>query len=599
MAGFKPNIQKLPKQPPSQIDRINRFKGINVSVDPTQLEFNESPDMLNMTLDTEGALDKRTGYAKLFATALVGTVHTIAQYRKTDGTTVNLLHAGTKLYTFLLDGSQPIEIYSGLANAKSNFFYMTGKCYIQDGTNYLEYDGTTVAEPTPYIPTMFISTPPAGGGTASEDFNLLGKKFKQSFSGNGTATVYQLALSGLDVALVTAVVNGINKTETTDFTVNRTLGTVTFTVAPTTGVPNNVVITAEKTVAGMKAKITSCRYAKLFGGTNDTRVFVWSGNDNILYRSDVYRPNYFPENAFQKVGSDAEKIQAIAIQYDSAVIEKENSKWSLRYELDSTGKAIFPIRPINDTVGCVATLSSQIIENNPVTLTRNGVYVLTGGNVRDERNVEHLSQRIDKLLLAESNLQNAITIDFDKKYMIALNGNVYVWDYRLNEWYPWDNVSATCFFEIDSRLYFGDALGNVYYFKKPTETLAYRDDTQAIIWRWYGKNMAFGTDERRKLIEKIFISIKPASATSAELYYITDQVISGLVATFQMNLFDFTNMNFGNFSFVISQFPQVTMTKIKAKKVVYFQPYLKGSQIDESFGLLSMNIAYSQQSMVK
>ncbi|KIL35868.1 hypothetical protein SD71_10785 [Cohnella kolymensis] len=581
---------------PSQIDRINRFKGINVSVDPTQLEYNESPSMLNMTLDTEGALDKRTGYAKLFPTALGGTVWSAFDYRKSDGTTEHLLHAGTNLYRMPVDGTQPTSIYASLANSRSNMFAMAGKVYIQDGTNYLEYDGTTVKEPDPYIPTLFISTPPAGGGTAFEDFNLLGTKFKQSFSGDGTATVFQLALSGLDATPVTAVVGVTTINEGSGLTVDRTLGKVTFTTAPATGTPNNVVITASKTTAGMKQKITACKNARLYGGTNDTRVFMWS--KNILYRSDVYRPNYFPENAFQKVGGD-DDIQNMVIQYDTAVIEKEFSKWSLRYEQDSTGKALFPIRPINDTVGCIAPLSSQIVENAPVSLTRNGVYTLAGGNVRDERNVSQISKRIDKLLLAEPNLKDAISIDFDQKYMIFLNGNVYVWDYRLNEWYPWDNFPATSVWEIDSRLYFGDVAGNVYYLKKLGENAAYRDNTQAIIWHWYGKQNAFGMDERRKLVEKVEVTIKPDSATSAEMYYITDQTQSPLVARLKMNMFDFNNFNFGEFTFLVNNFPQSTMTKIKAKKIVYFQLYFKGQEIDESLGLLSISIIYSPQSLVK
>jgi hypothetical protein len=602
---MKPAVFKVPRAREPKIDRINRFKGVNKSVDPTQLDHNESPDMMNMVLDTEEALDKRTGYALLFPTPLVGKIHTIHQYRKADGTEVNLLHCGTKLYTFLLDGTQPTEIYTGLADSKSNFFNFTDKCYIQDGINYLEYDGTTVQEPIPYIPTLFISTPPAGGGTAFEDFNLLGTKFKQSFSGDGAAVDFQLALDNLDATTVTATVNTITKVEGTDFTVNRTTGVVTFSVAPSTGTPNNVVITAAKTVAGAKAKITSCKMNRLFGGTNDTKVFFWTGKDNILRRSDTYRPNYFPENAFQKVGADAEVIQNLVLQYDSCVIEKEFSKHIMRYEFDTI--ASFPVRPINDTVGCIAPYSSQIIENNPVTLTKNGVYLLRGGSVRDERNVSHQSNRVDKLLLSEPNLKDAITIDHDNKYFIVLNGNVYVWDYlqphnhptEIGQWVLWNNINATCLYEIGTRIYFGNANGQVCYFKKDGEQLAYRDIDQAIIWHWYGKNFAMGMDERRKLIEKLFVSIKPDSATSGELYYITDQVASDMIAKIEMNLFDYSNVNYANFSYLISQFPQVTMTKIKAKKIVYFQPYFKGQEIDESFGLLSLNIAWQPQSMVK
>jgi hypothetical protein len=592
----KPVTFKVPRMKEPKIDRINRFKGINVSVDPTQLERNESPDMMNMVLDTEGALDKRTGYALLFPTPLVGKVHTIHQYRKADGTEVNLLHCGTKLYTFLLDGTQPTEIYSGLADSKSNFFNFTDKCFIQDGTNYLEYDGTTVQEPVPYIPTLFISTPPAGGGTAFEDFNLLGTKFSQKFSGDGAAVDFQLALDNLDATTVTATVNGITKVEGTDFTVNRTTGVVTFSVAPSTGTPNNVVITAAKTVAGAKAKITSCKMNRLFGGTNDTRVFIWTGKDNILRRSDTYRPNYFPENAFQRVGGDAEVIQNLVLQYDSCVIEKRRSKWIMRYEFDTVAK--FPVRPINDTVGCIAPYSSQIIENNPVTLTRNGIYILRGGSVRDERNATHQSSRVDKLLLAEPNPQNAITIDHDSKYFIMLNGNVYVWDYlqphnhptEIGQWVLWDNINATCLIEIGTRLYFGDANGNVCYFKTEDEELAYRDIDSEINAYWKSKTMSFKADERYKTIRRVFTTIKPSERTSVQVYYLDDQGIKTLIDTVNMSRFSYAFYDYERFTYLFSEFPQVSTAKPKIKKITHFQIMYENNVLDESLGLLNIGI---------
>jgi hypothetical protein len=46
--------------------RIEPFKGINLAVTPTQIDQSQSPDMLNMNIDERGALNKRTGYERLF-----------------------------------------------------------------------------------------------------------------------------------------------------------------------------------------------------------------------------------------------------------------------------------------------------------------------------------------------------------------------------------------------------------------------------------------------------------------------------------------------------------------------------------------------------
>lgn len=64
-----------------------------------------------------------------------------------------------------------------------------------DGASLLVYDGVNVTQPTPYIPTLTVSNEPLGGGTPYEDFNLIGKGFKESFSerwyGNGVPTVLE------------------------------------------------------------------------------------------------------------------------------------------------------------------------------------------------------------------------------------------------------------------------------------------------------------------------------------------------------------------------------------------------------------------------
>jgi hypothetical protein len=598
---MKPVLQRVPKQPQNNMERIIRFKGINTSTTATQLAYNETPDMLNMVLDSEGRPDKRFGYERIYATSLgAGKINGLFQYRKSNGTLELLKHHTTKFYRHI-PGSQPTEIFAGLANNKSKGFSFGSLFYLLDGTNYLQYDGTTMQTVIPYVSTLVISTPPAGGGTALEDFNLIGKAFIQKFSGDGTATNYQLALDNLDATLLDVTVDGTTLVEGTDFTVNRTTGVVTFVTAPSNGT-NNVIIQAEKTVAGMADKIRKAVGFKIFGGTNDTRVFVWK-EDNILYRTDVNRANYFPENAFQRVGNDATKITGIRTQYDTAVIEKEFSKWGMTYD-NSSGTPLFPVRPINDVIGCIAPDSLQLIDNSPVSLSKKGVYGLTGGVVRDERNVTHLSYNVDKNnefvtgLLSEANLENAISIDFDKKYFLALNGRVFIMDYDkrspenpVGEWLIWNNIPASCFLEYEGRLYFGDSEnGLVYEFKKRGDSGAHNDDGAIIEGYWKSRVTNFGLDERLKTVPKVFFSIKPDTVTSADLYYINENGGSSLVNTVNMSLYSYTYFDYARFTYVTSNLPQVTRTKVKAKKIIYFQLMIKNDKLNESLGILSVNI---------
>lgn len=603
---------------------INDFLGIDLNNDPTVIDNRRAVDMLNMIPDSSGILNKRTGYSKVYTNA-IGTnkpIRGLFLYRKTDGTEVRILSCNQKLYTWDDTGNAPVEIYSGVADADMNSFQMNGKIYFQDGTNYLQYDGTTVTAPTPYIPTLTKGRAPTGGGSAFEQFNLLGAGFKDSFSSTGVATVYTLSLTGLDATAVTCTINGVAKTEGTHFTVNRTAGTIDFSGgtsphgAPAAGT-DNVIITAYKTISGYADRIKKCRFNAIFGGANDTRVFV-SGNPdsswwNVDWRSGLSDPTYFPDNGFVKIGKDSEKITGYSKQFDYLIIFKEDSTWTRTYSTDSTGLAIFPLKPLSDSIGCIATKSIAIINNNPIILSKKGVFMLQSGQVRDERNYIHQSFRVDPRLLEESNLENAVAIDFNNKYHLAINGNVYVLDYRnmtepdqnnmygsTGEWYPWNNVDTFCFFEYNNYLYFGSStIGMVYKFKKENDTNAYQDVDSAIECYWYSKNFSMDSHRYKKNVDKVFITLQPDNKTSADLYYISDMLRSDLIDTIGQYLFSYTQFNYTHFNYLTNRFPQTERNKIKAKKIIYFQIILKNNNLAESMGIQAIEIHYSYVSEVK
>lgn len=576
---------------------IEPFKGINLSVTPTQIDQSQSPEMLNVHIDERGALNKRTGYERVFPNSLgIGAVNGLFEYLKTDGTTILLLAHGTKLYT-QSGNEQPVEIYEGLENQRVNFFTMNNRCYLLDGAHYLMYDGETVQEIDPYIPTISISKEPTGGGTSYEDFNLLGAGFKDSFSTLGEDTVFQLSLTELDETAVEATVNGVEKVEGTDFNVDRTAGRVTFNTAPPKGT-NNVIITAFKAQEGFSERIKKCRFHVLFGGANDTRVFV-SGNKDIpdhVWASELYNPAYFPENRFYKF---PDRVMGFAKQYDYLVVERANGKHVISFEL-AEGMSSFPSRPINNQVGCIASNSIQIIENNPVSLSKEGVYMLVASTIRDERNVQRVSENIDTKLLAEPNLDKAISIDYDKKYWLAVNGNVYVYDYSIGEWFPYDNIHVKCFIERNGELWFGSSKeGLLYRFRGSTEVKPYNDDGLPINAYWKSKYFTFEADNRKKMVEKIFYSLKPMTRASADVYYKSDKKSSDLLKTTRVDILDFRDVDFNYFSFLFTTFPQVKMVKIKAKKITHFQLSLENNKNNEGLGILSLGIKFRYQSEVK
>jgi hypothetical protein len=586
--------------------RLEPFRGMDVS--GTQIDNHHSSDMLNFNIDDKGSLNKRTGYARVFPTSLgVGKINGIYEFVKGDGTSVFIIAWGTNLYT-QSGNAQPVSIYTGLQNQKVNFFTMSNKCYIMDGVHLLVYDGVTVSTVTPYIPTIQISKPPAGGGSANEDFNLLGNKFKDSFSSDGTATVYQLSLNGLDATPVTATVGTTTIAEGSGLTVDRTNGKVTFTSSQVGGT-NNVIITAGKTVSGYPERIKSCSLSVGFGGSNDSRIFI-TGNPSMgeyVFKSGLFDPGYWPENGFYKFN---EKVMGFSKQYDYLIIERLNGKHLISFQITDTGVVSFPSKPINDKVGTIASGSIQIIENNPVSLSQDGVYMITASNVRDERNVTHISQSIDRKLLLETSLSNVVSVDFDKKYWLAVNNKVYILDYTqkspvnpIGEWFVYDNIPASCFLEMGGFLYFGSSTdGIVYRFKKEYEGTAFNDDGVAINAYWTSKLITFDRDDMKKYVNSLYFSLKPASKTSVDLFYSSDKKENMSINTgnpIQFNLFDFGNIDFANFTFYTSTFPKEVVAKVKATQITHFQLTIKNDKLDESLAILSLGIDYRYQSKVR
>ena len=94
-------------------------------------------------------------------------------------------------------------------NIRSNFNKLNNKLYINDGKNYLTYNGDAVKKienDNPYIPRTSISRKAGGkgGGELLEDVNVLQPKRINSFVGDGTSKEYYLDAQNIDNSTVVA-----------------------------------------------------------------------------------------------------------------------------------------------------------------------------------------------------------------------------------------------------------------------------------------------------------------------------------------------------------------------------------------------------------
>ena len=582
--------------------------GLNYKDNPSLIKPSQSPEMQNVRL-RDSTISKRPGYKRLYPTSLgTGQVNGIGTYRKANGTTYRLICHSTNIYT-QSGSSQPVLLKSGIANARAAFFTLSDNFFILNGVNFLVYDGSTCVDVIGYNPTVLLGRSPSGSpnaGTVSERFNLLSAGFIISFSADGTSTAYTLPYASLDATTMTAVVNGTTMTEGSGFTVDRTTGVVTFSVAPTTGT-DNVKITAYKASLTHPEYIKNCTIAEVYGGKTSATVFV-SGNPNFpdqvwhsrLYGSN-YNADYFPDDAWQKVPGN---VAGLAHIFDLLYISHSKGHGYLSY-VDGTTYPTFPYADINLEKGSDIPGSIQEVDNTVVCASSvNGVLqVLSNTTVNNRLSVNDVSTIIDKAgverldlgLLRQSNLTTVVSYNFDNYYGLCVNNVCYVWDYKSNAWLYDTNIPASCFTVFDNYLCFGsNTTGLVYQFDP---TIA--NDDGVAIDAWYTtREEDAGTPTRIKVINRLDLTAKPLNRGSVELSFLSRQSNGVVALNMQTSAFSYTGFSYVNFTYSTSFFP-VVKRKRMSKRANYFQIKFRNNLLDEGMSVISLRIEYDQGSEMR
>lgn len=596
-------VSRSRRTPPTS---INKFLGLNMDITgETQLNVGESPYMVNFQITENYKLKKVNGYTQLFDNIAARPIQ--GMWRgKINGAYHFLYACDGKLYKY--DNGINTELGT-LTDAKTFFFAFNDKVYILNGVEYKYWDGVDFLPVAGYRPLIAINTPPAGGGTLYEQINVLTGAKRQTFSPDETVKAYQLAETNID-SIDYVKVNGELKTITTDYTVDLANGKVNFVTAPETGNPGSIEIGWTKGT-GQRDLILKCRAALLYGGANDTRVFMWGNGDykNRRFYSGladgVPSAEYFPANYWSDVGSDEFEITDIVKQFDRQIIFTENKAYYSYFEMIGDEVA-FPVYPLNDVKGNKAFNQARIVLNNPYTIME-GVYEWLTTSVRDERNVRYMSKRVQPAL-DEVDLTAAITYDHEVngEYWLSIANNVYIYNYRNDTWYYYQfSHNITSFISINDVLYFGTDNGQIMKFDA-----AVRDfNGQAITAIWEMSFYDFNAEYILKYVNQMWISLKPDTKSSLDVFWQTDKdpnyisfldfneidfsnfTFSTPSSTIGYNLLDYGKINYRRWTYNTDNSPQPFGIKLKAKKFTYFKIILYNDDIYDSSTVLSINIA--------
>lgn len=574
----------LPKQKTINPITIDKFLGLNLSnTGDTQIKLGESGNMNNFYITNDFKLRKMYGYKSFYdfetpikgmASVVLNKIHYLLV--ATDG----------KLYYFLSDELDNEEDWDELeaheigtiGTGDCSFFTFDNKVYMLCNGYYSSWDGTTLTlfnGTNGYVPKVFISAPPAGGGTEFEQLNLLNICRRMTFNADGTSTVYHLPEKNIYAYKV--LVNGVEKTSVTDYSVQSTDGTVTFVTAPSQGM-DNVEIYWRKLSLDWESYflVTKNNFGTVFGGDVDTRIFLYGNPDNknkIIYsgvtEDGIPSAEYFPTFNQLDVGPKNFAVTDLTRQYDRLLVTTNKPEAyylalsTIQLDEDTTTTSIQTF-PLNEVHGNIAMGQGQVLNNDPVTIENGKIIKWKATNVRDERNMSDISQKI-KLDLININLVNAKTLDHqsENQYWLGIGNKVYIYNY-FNDTYSRITLADDLEYlaDLDGVVYMATQQGKLMRFGEEFDDF----DGTTINARWEMDFYDFGTPYLRKTMKKLWVLMQPQAKASCEVGYISNKNESPVKKEIKYSLVFFNDVDFSDFSFQVSNNPQPFRLKLKAKK---------------------------------
>ena len=601
--------------------KAGSFLGIDLRNSPANVDMNRSPMCVNMIRDTIGTNRKRHGYETVASLdGKVNGFHTL----KTPKVEKHLIHAGEKFYEYNPEDDAVKEVHQGANDHFSQSRQINSKLYIIDGLDILVYDGEEVksASEIAYVPTWNIAKSHEGGGVTLEPLNLLTPKRTERFMGDDTHLIFQLGTTELDddeveIKLMNDTGGFDTLKEGTDFTVDRALGTVTFMSAKPTEVTgaDNIYITYAKTVEGYADRIKNCDICTLYGmnGQRD-RLFV-SGNPeypNYDWYCKSNDPTYFGDTWYAVLGQDDSAITGYAIQNGNLITYKDgaanDSNVILRAgEYDDNEKAVvFKTIGNYEAAGASGKYTHVTLQNEPMYLTTAGsIHALTPSDVLGERSSQERSYFITEELAKEPGIKSAYACGYEDFYMLAAGDRMYILDtaqatYERNapystrqyEAYMWTGIGARVLSVIGGRLYFGTEEGKVKRFFNQ-DVGGFTDDglieektvlvdgievttKESFPCYWETAEIYTGANvdhsERKKTFKHLVVALNAFAHTGCRIWAKIDGIWE-VVFDYDSsaNYFDFSDIDFEDFTFRTDATPTLVGGKFKAKNLLHIQ----------------------------
>ena len=356
--------------------------------------------------------------------------------------------------------------------------------------------------------------------------------------------------------------------------------------------------------------ISKCTIMEIF----ENRIF-YSGNPNFPntdWHSELNEPTYVTDLSYTDIGLDSTPIVGyLRTGQEQAVLKGEGADATIYMRsraTDAEGNVIFPLRQGTSGIGAIAPRAVGTLLDDPLYLSRSGVYAIAMQDISSERALNIRSTRINKKLLAEEGIENAFTCTWKGNLLLFVGNKCYVADaaqksYAGNktgtfeyEWYYWTNIPASVAIEHNGTVYFGTADGRICRFnddminsRGEIEPAAYSDDGEAIVAEWSTKFSDDGDFMRLKTMKKkgSGVMLKTYLRSGVKVCIRTDKDFEKEIRDKSAGLFNFEDIDFSDFTFNTSPYLVVPFNA-KFKKYKAIQVICRNDKVNQAFGVLGI-----------
>lgn len=473
------------------------------------------------------------------------------------------------------------EIGTLTTTSPVHFFGYSEKLYIMNGTEYKEWDGTTLQDVEGYRPLVTVSAVPTGGGTELGQVNKLNGLRRAQFSPDGTATVFQLPETAIQSVDYVKNLASQEDYAASTYTADLEKGTVTFTTAPTKG--TNTLEIGWTYPTNFRDQVLKMKFSEIFNGANDNRIFFYGDGSNKAFYTGlddngIPRADYIPDMNELIVGEANTPVTALIRHYSRLIAYKTDSAYSIQYGVTTLANGLtvptYYNTPVNRTIGNVAPGQVRLVLNSPRSLHGHDLYEWKNNSSYssnlsvDERQAQRISDRITASLDSFDLAECYCFDDNDsQEYYICWEDKALVHNYASDAWYYYDSLEIACMVSFRGELFYGDRAGRL-------NSLAYRhktDNGATIHSYWESGSIAFDRDFMRKYSAMLWVSIKPEEHGEVWVTVQTDRKSEYAKKLVASSLTTFSNADFRKWSFNTNRKPHMARLKIKAKKFVFYK----------------------------